>query len=541
MRQTPGSKKIPINIVGASTFGRYAKISSAQTWNMFISDGFLCNSAGYSKVLEILPDGEGRLIYNSVRGNFLLVVVNANVYVINGAFNAFQIGQLVTSTGTVYADENLSSQICIVDGINAYIYNYSSGGGLTTQSLAFAPTYVEYHNSFFLFGTGTFSWYVYQYSNPTTIVEATPGQFAIQTKPDNALAVVRLPGQAANVLVMGSTVSEIWTQIGGVQNYRRNNSINVDYGVVSVSSIALSDQFVAWLAKNESNVPVLMIADRSGQFQRISTDGIDYLLSQLFYPEDSSGMMYRLDGHLFYQLTFYNEADNKTLIYDFNSQLFFNLSDADLNYHPARNYAYFENELYFIALDNASVYQASTNYTNYNENVMTDTEQDPTLMFEIPRIRIPDTIKAEDSSQFRANSLTFTMEQGTDSAYTEVLVEQNTPTLIETEIGNTPSSYPIATEFQLPIALEPPNLLGIPPTFRGPTDPAIYQPKVGLSLSRDGGITFGNEVFRILNPSGYRQNIVNFESMGYANYLSLKIKFYGMSRFIAWGGMVEVY
>ncbi len=44
-RITPNSEQIPIQIVGSSTFGRYDKIGSGLTYNMFISDGWLVNFA----------------------------------------------------------------------------------------------------------------------------------------------------------------------------------------------------------------------------------------------------------------------------------------------------------------------------------------------------------------------------------------------------------------------------------------------------------------------------------------------------------------
>jgi hypothetical protein len=547
MRTTPDSQQVPITISGGSTFGRYQKISSAQTYNMFLTDGWLCNTAGYCKVAGFFAEtieSEGRLIYHSVLGNFILVVVNADVYILNEVFHPTWIGQTTTSTGAVFAAENLNKQICIVDGVNAYIYNYSLGANWTTQSLPFAPTYVQYQNSYFLFGTNTSIWYVYQYdvNNAFLIVQTTPGgQFTIQTKPDTALAVIRLPEQASNVLVMGSTVSEIWTQIGGIQNYRRNNSINVDYGVVSVSTIASSDEFVAWLAQNESNLPVIMVANRKGEFQRISTDGIDYLLSTVAYPKESAGMIYRQDGHLFYQLTFYNYIDNLTLLYDFTTQMFFNLSDCNLNYHPACGYAYFNGELYFASLNNSNIYQSSTAYTTYNENLLNYGYQDLNLNFVIPRIRICDTISLPNSAQFRTNSVSFTLEQGTDPNYTMAQLEANTPTYIITEQASFPSNAMICLEgTNIPIALEV-SELGVAPMFRDFTGVASYQPKIGLTVSRDGGITWSNEVYRVLNTEGDRQNILNWEGLGSANYLTLKFRFYGMSKFVCSGGYAELH
>jgi len=539
MRQTPNSRREEVNVVGGSTFGRYKKISSEKTYNMFISDKWLVNTAGYQKVYELLPEGLGRGIFTSIRGNRLIVVVDSFVYSLNEHLVPTFVGMLGTERGVVYIDENLNSQICIVDGLNAYIYNYSlPGSSLTVQTGLgnLVPGYVDYHNTYFLFGnanatTNGAAWYAYQYATPTTIIQATPGQFALQTKPDYALAVVRIPAQSANVLVMGTSVCEIWMQIGGLQNYRRNQNISVDYGCASVSTIASSDKFIAWLAINENNAPTIMVYNGE-EFKPISTDGIDHQLSHIQYPAQSTAMFYRQDGHLFYQLTFYNPADNLTILYDCTTEMFFNLSDWDLNYHPAKNYAYFNGQTYFISLNDGDLYLSSTDLTTYNEN-LPNAIPDPTLIHEIQRIRICDTIRADDSSQFRPNTFVFTLEQGNDKNVTGLSINSPGQDLLITEDLFNPPDDTIYTEAGQPMADE--DSLDIASI----TIP--YQPRVDLTVSRDSGITWSNTVSRNLNPIGMRQNILNWENLGACNSLTLKLRFWGLSRFVANNGMVELY
>ena len=375
------------------------------------------------------------------------------------------------------------------------------------------------------------AWYAYQYSTPTTIVQATPGQFALQTKPDYALAVLRLPGQGSNVLVLGNTVCEVWTQLGGLQNYRRNNTISIDYGCASVSTIASSDKYVAWLGINENNAPTIM-AFTGQAFQPISTDGIDHQLSHIKYINKSTAMFYRQDGHLFYQLTFYNPDDNLTILYDFTTQTFFNLADWNLDYHPAKNYAYFNNKTYFVSLNKASVYVSSTDLTTYNDNLPDDV-QDPNKIHEIQRIRICDTIRADDTSQFRANSFVFNIEQGNDKNVTGLSISNPGEDLLVTELLFNPPDDIIYTEGGQPMADEDSNAVAS-------TTP-IYQPRVDLTVSRDGGITWSNTVARNLNPVGKRQNILNWENLGSCNSLTLKLRFWGLSRFVVNNGLIEIY
>ena len=47
------TKQMPLNIVGSSVFGRYPKISIEKTYNMLISDNWMVNYPGYSKVIDL--------------------------------------------------------------------------------------------------------------------------------------------------------------------------------------------------------------------------------------------------------------------------------------------------------------------------------------------------------------------------------------------------------------------------------------------------------------------------------------------------------
>ena len=320
MRVTPGSEQIPLNVVGSSTFGDYPKISLEKTYNMFESDGWLVPFPGYHKVAAIADDAsEGRGLFRSFRGDFLVAVVGRGLYRIDINLSVQLIGTLNTSIGEVFMDENLNQQICIVDGTNMYIYNYflnsltvQTGGPLAGPDAPLRPAYVTYHNTFFLIGNGNKTgqgarWWSYAFATDTTVAAHT--DMAIQTKPDNALAIVRIPGQASNVLVFGGAVCEVFTQTGGLnvlgepQDYQRNSSISIDEGCLSVSTIATNNTYIAWLGISEGNMPSIVVM-QGQQTQRISTDGIDFFMQNLHAPEKSTALMYRVHCHLFYHLTF---------------------------------------------------------------------------------------------------------------------------------------------------------------------------------------------------------------------------------------------
>ena len=501
---TPNAKQIPVKIVGSSIFGRHPIISDERTWNMFISDNWMVNFAGYNVAANILSEGiEGRGLFHSTRGNFLLAVLGSNIYRIDINLGWTFLLSLRTSSGEVFMDENLSSQIMILDGSvngdgspHAYIYNYNPTvnavgvANFTGTPQHFIPNYVTYQNTYFVFGNGATDasgsqWYVYKTAfnpaSPSTAFDIVWVQtLTLQTKPDFAKACIRIPSKGNNLLVMGSTVCEIWTNLAGIQIYQRQSSINIDYGVASVSTIAASDDMIAWLGINEKSSPAIMVMT-GGQAQRLSTDGIDYLLSLVKFPAQSTAMFYRQDGHVFYILTFFNPEDNFSIIYDFNTKKFFDITDWNFNYHPARQIAYFGNEIYFVSLNQGALMHFSTDLVTISTN--------PDNEYEIPRIRKCDTFRLPGSDRFIVNQFAFTVQNGVDPNITT-----------QTNI-----------------------------------------PRIDVTISKNGGVTYGNVNSYYMHTTGNYFNQPRFHKLGQANQFTIQMRFWGFDDVTISDGVLEVY
>lgn len=521
-----------IQVVGGSTFGRYLKISGRRVYNMFVSDKFLVDFAGWKKVLTLVsvPSDatnavEGRGFFRSIRGGFAVAVINNEVWVVDQFTGGRFIGEIRTQTGAIFMDENLSAQICIVDGTSAYILHYAGNAyTLTLQESGveipteLTPNYVQFHDTYFLIGNGDVTgngskWYAFSRATDTTIEEAY--ELALQTKPDYAIAVVRLSEKGNNVLVFGTSVTEIQTNVGGLQGYQRISTMNIDYGVLSVATIASSDNMVAWLGINEKSPPVIMYFDGS-KHETISTDGINYVLGQLAHPEKSFAFFLKKDGHLFYQITFYDEEDNLTLAYDFNTGLFCHLSDQDLNYHPARQVVYLGNKTYFLSINNGSIYQLSTDFTSYDENIVRFGNENylPALNHMIPRQIICDTVRLGNKPDaFSVVDFHVVVEQGNETLYSRAYLEEMSQNFILTEEGEymiTEGGDFIVSEDDEPVA--------------------IYEPRVDFSFSSDGCVTFSNEVGRIMNFSAQRANMLQWNNLGWMNEFTPKLKFWTYGR-----------
>jgi len=533
---TAGGTQVPVKVVGSSIFGKHPIISDERTWNMFISDNWLLNFAGYTEAVH-LEDGvvEGRGLFHSVRGNFLLAVVGSQVFRIEPNLGfvtlLFTLG---SSSGEVFMDENLFSQIAIVDGIShGYIYNYTTtavpaigpidwdNAGTGAPSADITPNYVTYHNNNFLFGNAVTDnsgsrWYIYKsgYTAPATdpLKLSWVQTLVLQTKPDFAKAVVRIPSFGNNVLVLGTTVGEIWTSVAGIQAYQRQSSVNIDYGVASVSTIAASEDFVAWLGINEKSEPAIMVMS-GGQSKRISTDGIDNLLSRINRPDQSTAMFYRQDGHVFYILTFFDPSDNITLTYDFTMDKFYDLTDWDFSYFPAREVVFFNNEIYFLSIKQPSIMHFSTEITTMTPSFGNT--------YEIPRIRKCDTYRMPGSERFIVNRFSFTIENGVEQG---VFFDFECDGFLIGEV----SGGIIYTEDDIPILSEEGSC-------------QVYRPRIDVTLSKNGGETYGNAVPYYMHATGHYKNQPIFNSLGQANQFTVQMRFHGLGRFTVNDGFLEVY
>jgi len=577
-------KKFDLNIVGSSIFGRYPKISLEKTYNMFISDNWLVDYAGYQKVsFDTGSLGAiGRGIHTSTKFNKLVVVVDNKVYLVDIFFDqnilmtfdtsAILIGTLETTTGVVYITENDIPQIVISDGRQIYYYDPELSPTLLIATsdgvdapISFTPGYIDFHDTYVLAAASNDT-YVTNAPNSTWRLGVSaqvafgtaypPGRRLVfpnnpsgigyigllQTKPDNTQAVIRMPSKGNMILVMGSTVTEAWFDVGA-QNfpYQRDNHMSIDYGCLNPATIASMDEIVVWLAQNEKSGPIVMYT-RGGMPEKITTDGIDYLFSQLINPSDSQGFLYRQDGHLIYHLNFY--TDNLSLFYDFNTKKFFHASDEFENYFIAAQVAFFKNQYYFVTRNNGSVYAFDTIFTTYDGQP-------------IPRIRVCASIRDPDQEYRICNDIGFTIEQGEDnfnSNFIENLTITNggsgyttaTLTFIGGNGFNAAATATITSGSITAVTITNPGTgYTYPPSIQvtGDGTGAMItstlsgsSARVDLSVSRDGGINFGSIVSQYLNPEAVRPNKLMWWNIGIANDLIPQFRFVGLGRFVAWDG-----
>jgi len=563
-------RQFPLNIVGSSIFGRYPKISIEKTYNMFISDKFMVPYAGYKKAIssvDFLNAKEGRAIYTSTKFNRLVVVQSANVFLVNIVYNqefekviykeVIHIGTLQTQSGVVYIAENNKPQIGISDGTAFYIYDPTLTPSFQTIALDFVPGYLTFHDGYFILAASddnsssllvtpaNNTWHLSEFDEGTSWPNASSSIGLLQSKPDNTQAVVRFPSKGNMIFVMGSIVTEAWFDTGAqLFPYQRNNQMNIDYGCLQPATVAYLDEFVVWLAKNEKSGPIIMYSD-GGMPRKITTDGIDYLFSTLQNPQDSQGFLYRQDGHLFYHINFY--SDNLSLFYDFITDKFYHACDQNLNYFIASEVAFFNNQYYLVTKNNGNLFTFDTSITTYDD---VDTLGNLTT-HEIPRIRTCANIRTPEQDYQIINDVGFTIESG-ETDYQQQSLGRIVLITQDRKVLGTQGDFQalISQDHKLFITQEG-NPIVTQQTNSASSVPFIAQqeantgtsnlslPHVDISISTDGGATFGNEWAYYLPPIGVRKNRLLWWQLGIANDFVPQFKFWGMGRFVATDGLVN--
>jgi len=524
MKQNYANQEIiPLNIAGGTKFGRYPKISIEQTYNMMISDGWLVSFPAYSKVLFNNPNGVGRRIFTSTRWGRMIAVVDNKVYAIASNLSVQALDfTLNTNSGDVFIDENNNYQIAICDQENIWIYNWQTGVAINT-TLDFLPGYITYHDTYFISvdasvyqgqtaPLGNSTWRLSDSGNGLTWPDEFTG--AIQTKPDYAKAVVRIPGRGNQIFLQGNNVTEQWYDVGApIFPYQKSTTANIDYGLVNPSTIAETDNLVAWLGQNEKSGLAILFST-GGEVQQISTDGINFKLGEVNVPTSSYGFCFKQYGHVFYVISFYDPSDNFSYAYDFLEDKFYTLTDEHFNVYIVKNICFFNNTYYFVSIRDGNIYELDGRFTTYNYG--------NGLEFEVPCVRICPNIRYPDASYFSINNITFTVEQGTD------LSAKSQPVFV---LGSEDSHFYIATQNNQLIGTE--SVLNY--------EAQQGQPAIDLALSKNGGMSFGSYERKTLNPVGDYKNRLVWWQGGAANDVVCKFRFVSFGRKVAADGEVIIY
>lgn len=238
----------------------------------------------------------------------ILIVVSGNqVWSVSPFKIATLLGTIGTSAGMVSMIAN-RTQLAFFDGMAGYLV---TGAGLSTISLPFSNPGVATIQD----GIG-----LVQQLNTNIVWQSDVEDLSTW----NALNFSSEDGDSDNIIAINSIHREIWvlktTETAIWINagnpgfaFQRLEGVYNEAGIAAANSLSQVGESLAWLSKTHQGLGIVVMT-RGYAPSRISTQSIEYNISQWPTLDDAVGFSYEQSGHLFYVLT--SPSGNETLVYD---------------------------------------------------------------------------------------------------------------------------------------------------------------------------------------------------------------------------------
>lgn len=243
-------------------------------------------------------------------------VFGSAVYSFDSLLSATLIGTIGTNVGPVSITANNGGQIIFVDSQSGYIYTIADGSftKITAEGFPLHPLNVAFLDGYFVIPSGESRQFGISALNNGFLWDALDIA-QIQAYPGVNVGV----GVVNRRLYFFKTDStEVWYNVGASDfPFRRDNNLLFNFGCLTAASIVSDFGFLCWLARDKSGVGSVMMT--TGQVpEKISDESIDDIIASFEAPEDMSAYIYKENGHIFYVMNW--TTDDMTLFYDITMQ-----------------------------------------------------------------------------------------------------------------------------------------------------------------------------------------------------------------------------
>lgn len=378
--------------------------------------------------------------------NILIGVFGSSVYRFDTNYNATFIGSVGTSSGYISIVPNNNGQIGFVDGEAGYTYTVSTNTFATITDAGFPPNPL---NLGFLDGFG-----IIPSGNSVEFQISAFNDFTKWNAFDEAL-IQSYPGFNVGVGVVNRRIHffknascDIWYNNGSADfPFRPDRNSLFNIGCRATQSIREAFGYLFWLSNDEAGASSVYVTDGSTP-RRVSTDSIDDLIATFVRPDDMDAYIYKENGHILYQMSW--TTDDVTLFYDlqmdkwYRKEMLKHIPQLGVPYsgkvrHLTSCHAFFNGQHVVGSYKDSSIYFQSRAYP--------DNAGEP-----MKRQFVTGHLFDEDYKKILLNKVHLDMQQG---------------------IGQSGNGTGVYTD---------------------PDDDELINPQVYLSLSRDGGESYGNEI-----------------------------------------------
>ena len=415
-----------------------------------------------------------------------------------GALTAERRGTFATTSGFVDWDANLT-EILMVDGGSGYLWD---GTTFTTSIANFPadPIAVTYLDGYFLVAQSSTNKFFRSAQENGTSWDSN-NSADLTTDADKLTSIAQLKRR---VFVFGSDIAEAWYAVGGSGfGFERDNNVAFEFGCIASGSMVLCKEFAGdndtgqsesgfliWLGTSPNGGPRVLMTD-GGSLIPISNEAVELAIQDFTDPTDARGYVYKINGHVFYVLNF--TTDDKTFVYDLTTRSWFTQYMSNNSRYFGQTHMYFNNTHYVGRYDEDKVYKVSRDYATNAGDL-------------IKRERICKNIKIPSGKRFMVNTMEVEFRQGL-----------KTPEPTEEDIYFDDAQLAYSDD-------------GGEPYYDDNYDPneviLAENPRAFLSISMDGGVTYGNEVKAPLGGTGSREVRTQWRRLGIYDTFIAKITVY---------------
>lgn len=490
MTNVPEIQLKPYNLISGFSKQIQSKIGAQEALNVYIvfdktnqNPPAIYDLPGISQVSTLGVDTTAVCRGMMVAGDNLYAVYGQTVYKIDKNLQAVPLGaSLATDEGVVRMAKN-ENQIIFVDGINGYLWDF------TTDTATFPLPRINSDNSFpgqpldvtnldgyFIVVEGQSNNWFWSNLNDGSVWDTTNTE-KILSQPDTCEAITTIN---RTLFIFGKTICEPWYDdpVNDDAPFARNNNLIFEFGTPSRGSVVTNFSRCIWLASTKNGVDSIKMSD-GGLPQTISPPQLNYVFQEYereFGVDDSTAMIYKENGHIFYEITF--NAANATWVCDLSaddpvSSWFQRIMNNENRFIAEYNVGFNGKHYVGSCIDNR-LFEMSSDFGTYDGEI---------FLREIIGVTLESpTFKKTIISRWQ-----FDMQMGTGS-----------PTGIT-------------------------------------ANPVVY-----LAISRDAGVTYGNDRTANIGAQGQRRKSLWFNRCGTSQMFTPRLRFYNNVPTTIIGSMVTM-
>jgi hypothetical protein len=378
------------------------------------------------------------------------------------------IGKIGTSFGYVSIADNNGGQVIFVDGQGVYVYTVTTGvfAKVISTGVPPLPLNVAFLDTYFAIPVGESQTYQISANNDGTKWNDFFDEAQVQTYPGINVGVGVVNER---LFFFKNTSTEIWYNAGlSSFPFRKDTNLNFNFGCNSTASISSDYGYLFWHSQDKSG-PASIMMSQGNTPEIISNQAVEDLISKFTNPTDVQCYIYKDQSHIFYVSSW--TTDDVTLVYDVRTKQWHRMAMVGKSTNPADPFATKTRHL-----SSCHAYFNNTHYVGSYKN---------SILYSMSR-SYPDN--AGDPIVRERKTRPFYL-----SGYTQAQINK-IQTDVQPGVGDVTGIY---------------------------TNPGAY-----LSLSKDGGHTFGNEQESIIGQIGHRKTRVLWRKKGLARNLTMYLKIY---------------